>query len=67
MGRSFDTVTANGRMPVCSPRRTRCGPARWTSGSGAISYSQVLSPVAIAQVSYEAAYVEGYQGIRIAW
>ena len=63
VGPQLRHVAANGRMPVCRPGQD---PMRFmrarTSGSRAISYSQVLSPVAIAQVSYEAAYLEGFQG-----
>ena len=62
VGRSFDTVTANGRMPVCRPETDPMRSCALDVWFGGISYSQVLSPVAIAQVSYEAAYVEGYQG-----
>lgn len=61
-GRSFDAVTANGRMPVCRPGGAQMQSCDLNVWFGGISYSQVLSPVAIAQVSYEAAYVEGYQG-----
>jgi len=62
VGRSFDDVTANGRMPVCRPGADPMQSCALNVWFGGISYSQVLSPVAIAQVSYEAAYVEGYQG-----
>jgi hypothetical protein len=62
VGRSFDAVTANGRMPVCRPGQDPMRSCDLNVWFGGISYSQVLSPVAIAQVSYEAAYVEGYQG-----
>jgi len=58
-GRSFDAVTANGRMPVCRPGGAQMQSCDLNVWFGGISYSQVLSPVAIAQVSYEAAYVEG--------
>ncbi len=61
-GRSFDAVTANGRLPVCRPGADPMQSCALNVWFGGISYSQVLSPVAIAQVSYEAAYVEGYQG-----
>jgi len=62
VGRSFDDVAANGRMSVCRPDTDPMRSCALDVWFGGISYSQVLSPVAIAQVSYEAAYVEGYQG-----
>src|SRR5262245_53955137 len=61
LGMTFDTMTAKGRNPDCRP-----GDAEpfctLNALFGGISYSQVLSPVALAQVSYEAAYLEGFQG-----
>jgi hypothetical protein len=60
-GRSFDTMTNKSQMPTCAPNMTapRCTLDTWYAG---VSYSQVLSPVAIAQVSYEAVYLDGFQG-----
>jgi hypothetical protein len=65
LGRSFDTMTNKGQNPTCSPNTPTnmlpmfCTLDSWYAG---ISYSQVLSPVAIMQVSYEAAYLDGFQG-----
>jgi hypothetical protein len=63
LGRSYDTMAANGQssldchgfgggMPTCFMNG-------WFAGG---SYSQILSPVALAQLSYEIAYLDGYQG-----
>jgi uncharacterized protein DUF3570 len=60
-GRSFDTMSAKGRTPDCRPGMpaTYCSLDVWFGG---VSYSQVLSPVAVAQLSFETAYLEGFQG-----
>jgi len=60
-GRSFDTMSAKGRTPDCRPGKpaTFCSLDVWFAG---FSYSQVLSPVSVAQISYEAAYLDGFQG-----
>ena len=60
-GVNHDTMAAKGRTPDCRPGRpqTFC---TLKGTYGGVSYSQVLSPVSIAQVSYEAAYLEGFQG-----
>ena len=61
LGRSFDSMTSRGRVPNCAgpPPNTSCNLDVWFSG---LAYTQVLSPVAIAQVSYEVAYLDGFQG-----
>ena len=61
LGRSFDTMSAKGRTPDCRPRQPApfCTLNTWFAG---VSYSQVLSPVALAQISYETAYLSGFQG-----
>ena len=61
LGRSFDTMSAKGRTPDCRPNMPAqfCTLNIWFAG---VSYSQVLSPVAIAQISYETAYLDGFQG-----
>ncbi|HEY7374495.1 MAG TPA: DUF3570 domain-containing protein [Polyangia bacterium] len=62
VGRSFDTMQAKGpNPPDChqGPGQTSCWLNTWYAG---VSFSQVLSPVMLAQVSYEAAYLDGYQG-----
>jgi hypothetical protein len=64
VGRSFDTVAANGRLTVCRPDTDPMRSCALNVWFGGISYSQVLSPVAIAQVSYEGAYVEATREIR---
>ena len=60
-GRSFDTMSAKGRTPDCRPGMPApfCSLDVWFAG---VSYSQVLSPVAVAQLSYETAYLDGFQG-----
>jgi hypothetical protein len=60
-GRSFDTMSARGRTPDCAPGKPAafCTLDSWFGG---VSYSQVLSPVAVTQLSYEAAYLDGFQG-----
>jgi hypothetical protein len=60
-GRSYDTMTAKGRTPDCHPGMPAefCVLNVWFGG---VNYSQVLSPVAIAQAGYEAAYLDGFQG-----
>jgi hypothetical protein len=65
VGRTFDTVAAKAPTQIfchiagMGARSESCPLDVWFGG---ISYSQVLSPVAITQVSYEAAYLDGYQG-----
>src|SRR5262245_16655918 len=61
LGRSFDTMTNKSANPTCQPNMPAafCTLDTWYAG---ISYSQVLSPVAITQVSYEVAYLDGFQG-----
>jgi hypothetical protein len=61
LGRSYDTMSAKGRTPDCRPNMPAmfCTLNTWFAG---VSYSQVLSPVAIAQISYETAYLDGFQG-----
>src|SRR6476659_9297456 len=61
VGRSFDTMSAKGRTPDCMPNTPAefCTLNSWFAGA---SYSQVLSPVMIAQLSAETAYLEGFQG-----
>ena len=61
LGRSFDTMSAKGRTPDCRPNMPAqfCTLNTWFAG---VSYSQVLSPVALAQISYETAYLNGFQG-----
>jgi hypothetical protein len=61
LGHSFDTMTNKSSNPTCQPNMPAafCTLDTWFAG---ISYSQVLSPVAITQISYEAAYLDGFQG-----
>jgi len=60
LGVSFDTMTSRDRTPRCAtPPSVDC----WLhSYFGGLSYTQVLSPVAIAQVDAEVAYLHGFQG-----
>src|SRR4029078_1874199 len=57
----FDTMTTRGRVPPCALARgaTDCDLNVWFVGA---AYTQVLSPVALAQVSAEFAYLDGFQG-----
>ena len=54
-------VARKGRTPDCRPGMPAefCTLNIWFAG---VSYTQVLSPVALAQVSYETAYLDGFQG-----
>jgi hypothetical protein len=62
-GRSFDTMSAKGRAVNCHADMQATAPfCNLDVWFGGVSYSQVLSPVAIAQVGYEAAYLDGFQG-----
>jgi Protein of unknown function (DUF3570) len=58
LGRSFDSVLFRGRTPQClAANSNTCPLDSWFAGA---SYTQVLSPVMIAQASYEVAYLEGF-------
>jgi hypothetical protein len=61
VGRGFDTMSARGRTPECRPGMSAltCPLDTWYAG---INYTQILSPVWLAQVSYELAYLDGFQG-----
>ena len=61
LGRSFDTMTSRGPARPTARRRGQL-PAPWTSGSPGSPTRRCCRPVAIAQVSYEVAYLEGFQG-----
>jgi len=60
-GRGFDTMSARGRTPECRPGMSAvtCPLDTWYAG---VNYTQILSPVWLAQVSYELAYLDGFQG-----
>jgi hypothetical protein len=60
LGRSFDSMTARGRPPDCRVLPSNsCELDVWF---GSVAYTQVLSPVLIAQASYDLAYLDGFQG-----
>jgi hypothetical protein len=66
VGRTWDAIAAkppiqlNCQQGTGMPQNpTSCPLDVWFGG---LSYSQVLSPVTIMQVSYETAYLSGYQG-----
>jgi len=61
-GRGFDTMTNKSQNPVCTPGMTPPTFCTMDSWYGGVSYSQVLSPVMLMQVSYEVAYLDGFQG-----
>ena len=60
-GRSFDTMTNKTQNPTCSPgmQAPFCTLDTWYAG---LTYTQVMSPVAVGQISAEAAYLDGFQG-----
>ncbi len=59
-GISLDTMSARGRTPKCaSPPSIDCTLDSYFAG---LAYTQVLSPVAIAQIDGELAYLDGFQG-----
>jgi len=61
VGRGFDSMSNKTTSTTCAPnvQAPFCTLDTWYAGA---SYSQVLSPVMLAQVSYEAAYLDGFQG-----
>ena len=61
LGRNFDTMTSRGRTPDCAigVGNVNCPLDVWFAG---LSYTQVLSPVSIAQLSFDSAYLDGFQG-----
>lgn len=58
-GLSLDTMSSRGRTPACAGSGTSCSLNSYFAG---LSYTQVLSPVALAQVSAETAFLDGFQG-----
>ena len=64
LGRSFDSMASRYRMPDCAaatpdnPDHT-CALDTWFAGA---SYTQVLTPVAIVQLNFDTAYLDGFQG-----
>lgn len=60
LGLSFDSVSARGRTPACAAAGSfSCSLDGYYAG---VSYTQVLSPVLIAQASLEAMLLDGFQG-----
>jgi hypothetical protein len=60
LGVSLDTVGARGRTPECAtPPNATCPLNHYFAG---LSYTQVFSPVVLAQFSAESAYLDGFQG-----
>jgi hypothetical protein len=59
-GLILDTMSRRGRTPECAiPPDTSCPLDTYYGGLG---YTQILSPVALAQVSLEGEYLDGFQG-----
>jgi hypothetical protein len=59
-GAAFDEMSRRGRTPECAtPPDTSCPLNTYYYGLG---YTQILSPVALAQASLEGAYLNGFQG-----
>ncbi len=52
-------MSSRGRTPACAGSGTSCSLNSYFLG---LSYTQVLSPVALAQVSAETAFLDGFQG-----
>src|SRR5262245_39852305 len=61
-GANHDSMAKKGPSSGCGPNMPDATFCTLNGIFGGVSYSQVLSPVSIAQVSYEAAYLEGFQG-----
>lgn len=61
VGRGIDSMTARGRIPDCRPGMPEpsCSLDVWFASA---VYTQILSPVLLAQLSYDAAYLDGFQG-----
>src|SRR5207245_2145365 len=59
-GLSLDTLGSRFRTPDCATPPSHSCPLTTTFGGA--SYTQILSPVALAQVSAETAYLSGFQG-----
>jgi hypothetical protein len=60
LGHNFDSASARGRTPECAvPPSTSCALDVTFAG---LTYTQVLSPVAIAQIAAEGAFLDGFQG-----
>jgi hypothetical protein len=60
LGASFDTMSSRDRTPQCAnPPSLQCTLHSYFFG---LSYTQVLSPVASAQIAAETAYLDGFQG-----
>jgi len=59
-GVSLDTLSSRARTPECAtPPKASCPLDTFYGGLG---YTQILSPVLLAQLSLEAAYLTGFQG-----
>ncbi|HEX4404400.1 MAG TPA: DUF3570 domain-containing protein [Polyangia bacterium] len=60
LGASLDSLSSRFRTPACAVRPSiSCSLDSYFAG---LSYTQILSPVALAQVSLESAYITGFQG-----
>ncbi|HVV15906.1 MAG TPA: DUF3570 domain-containing protein [Polyangia bacterium] len=59
LGLSLDTMSSRDRTPACAGSGTSCSLNSYFLG---LSYTQVLSPVALAQLSAETAFLDGFQG-----
>ncbi len=60
MGLSLDSQSSRFRTPECATPPSHSCPL--TTTFGGVSYTQILSPVWLAQVSAETAYLDGFQG-----
>ncbi len=61
LGYGNDSMTARGRIPDCMPGMPAPSCSLDVLFASAV-YTQVLSPVLLAQLSYDAAYLDGFQG-----
>jgi hypothetical protein len=59
LGLSLDSQASRFRTPYCATPPSHSCPLDTTFGG--LSYTQILSPVALAQVSAETAYLDGFQ------
>jgi hypothetical protein len=61
LGASFDTVGFRARTPKCASPTAANPTCSLDTFFGGVAYTQVLSPVALAQVSAEGAFLDGFQ------
>jgi len=60
LGLSLDSVSSRFRTPECATPPSHACPL--TTTFGGLSYTQILSPDILGQISAESAYLDGFQG-----